>query len=97
VSHVPEVFHTRLTEPAETTLFEAVTRFSEAAHEATRKRDYRRAFAEMGKLQPVVAKFFDDVLVMADEPLLREARLSLVGRLRDHILEIADISEIVTE
>jgi glycyl-tRNA synthetase beta chain len=97
VPHVDEVFHSLLTDPAEVALFEAVNRFSQAANDAAQKRDYRRAFAEMGKLQPVVSKFFDDVLVMADEPSLRKARLSLVGRLRDHILEIADISEIVTE
>ncbi len=97
IAPVVEVFHSRLTDPAEVALHDAVNRFSGAADDATRKRDYRRAFAEMGKLQPVVSKFFDDVLVMADEPLLREARLSLVGRLRDHILGIADISEIVTE
>ena len=32
-----------------------------------------------------------------NEAELREARLSLVGRLRDRILDIADISEIVTD
>jgi glycyl-tRNA synthetase beta chain len=44
-----------------------------------------------------VAKFFDDVLVMADDETLRTARLALVATLRDLILDIADISEIVTE
>jgi glycyl-tRNA synthetase beta chain len=44
-----------------------------------------------------VAKFFDDVLVMAEDERLRTARLGLVATLRDLILEIADISEIVTE
>jgi glycyl-tRNA synthetase beta chain len=43
----------------------------------------------------VVTTFFDDVLVMADDARLREARLGLVGRLRDIILSMADISEIV--
>jgi len=36
-------------------------------------------------------------LVMADDEKLRSARLALVARLRDLILDIADISEIVTE
>ena len=42
-------------------------------------------------------KFFDDVLVMTDDETLRAARLALVATLRDLILDIADISEIVTE
>ena len=34
-------------------------------------------------LQPAVAKFFDDVLVMAEDEQLRAARLALVATLRD--------------
>jgi glycyl-tRNA synthetase beta chain len=97
VPPVAEVFDKRLTEPAEIALFEALAARAGGISDAAARRDYRRAFAEMGALQPVVAKFFDDVLVMADDPPLREARLSLVGRLRDLILDIADISEIVPE
>jgi glycyl-tRNA synthetase beta chain len=48
-------------------------------------------------LQPPVAKFFDDVLVMAEDERVRAARLGLVAALRGLILDIADISEIVTE
>ena len=64
---------------------------------AAARRDYKDAFANIAQLQPVVAKFFDDVLVMADDERLRAARLGLVATLRDLILDIADISEIVTE
>ncbi len=53
------------------------------------------AFATIAALQPAVAKFFDDVLVMAEDERLRAARLGLVATLRDLILGIADISEIV--
>ena len=59
--------------------------------------DYREAFTAIAALQPVVAKFFDDVLVMAEDERLRAARLGLVATLRDLILSIADISEIVTD
>jgi glycyl-tRNA synthetase beta chain len=97
VPPVAAVIETRLTEPAELALVKALPGLEAALSEAAGRRDYRRAFTEIGALQPLVAKFFDDVLVMAEDPQLREARLSLVGRLRDRILEIADISEIVTE
>jgi len=59
--------------------------------------DYREAFASVASLQPAVAKFFDDVLVMADDERLRAARLGLVASLRGLILDIADISEMVTD
>ena len=52
--------------------------------------------ALVAALQPTVAKFFDDVLVMAEDERLRAARVGLVATMRDLILEIADISEIVT-
>ena len=94
---VTEVRREHLKEPAEIALADAVVRLEGAVSDAAIKRDYRRAFTEIGSLQSVVAKFFDDVLVMAEDAQLRDARLSLVGRLRDRILDIADISEIVTD
>jgi glycyl-tRNA synthetase beta chain len=48
-------------------------------------------------LQPAVTRFFDDVLVMTQDESLRTARLALVTNLRDLILHLADISEIVPE
>ena len=56
-----------------------------------------RAFAEAAKLGPTVAKFFDDVLVMAEDPTLRAARLRLMKRVETLILQLADVSEIVPE
>ena len=47
----------------------------------------------MASLGPVVARFFDDVMVMAEDEALRTARLQLVANLRDVILGIADLSE----
>ena len=58
---------------------------------------YRAAFAEAAKLGPTVDRFFDDVLVMADDPALRAARLWLVKRVERVILQLADVSEIVRE
>jgi glycyl-tRNA synthetase beta chain len=58
---------------------------------------YREAFAEASRFGPTVAKFFDDVLVMAEDTRLREARLALMKRLEGLILQLADISEIVPE
>ena len=86
-----------LKEPAELALLSEVEARAPGIQRAAQRAEYREAFAAIAALQPVVAKFFDDVLVMADDEKVRTARLALVARLRDLILDIADISEIVTE
>jgi glycyl-tRNA synthetase beta chain len=86
-----------LKEPAELALLSEVEARGPGIQRAAERAEYREAFAAIAAFQPVVAKFFDDVLVMADDETLRTARLALVARLRDLILDIADISEIVTE
>jgi glycyl-tRNA synthetase beta chain len=87
----------RLVEPSEKALWSQVDSRAPGIRQAAARGDYREAFAGIAALQPAVAQFFDDVLVMADDKALRDARLGLVAALRDLILGIADISEIVTE
>ena len=86
-----------LTEPAERALAAELETRAPAIGAAAARGDYREAFAAIAQLQPAVATFFDDVLVMAEDERLRTARLALVATLRDLILGIADISEIATE
>ena len=87
-----------LTEPAERALMlEIDQRRSVIESAATTGHGYRGAFAEASRFGPTVAKFFDDVLVMADDPKLRDARLALMKRLESLILQLADISEMVPE
>ena len=87
----------KLIDPAEQTLWSQIDAAAPEIRAAAASGDYRAAFAGIAGLQPAVAKFFDDVLVMTDDQPLRDARLALVATLRDLILGIADISEIVTE
>src|SRR5687768_13969955 len=84
-------------EPAERALIAELDTRAPAIRAAAARGDYREAFAGIAQLQPAVAKFFDDVLVMAEDEQVRGARLGLVETLRDLILDIADISEIATE
>jgi glycyl-tRNA synthetase beta chain len=58
---------------------------------------YREAFAAASRVKPAVDRFFDNVLVMAPEPEVRQARLWLLRRLEALILRLADISAIVPE
>ena len=87
----------RLVEPAERTLWSQVDASAPGIRGAAARGDYREAFAGIAALQPPVAKFFDDVMVMTDDQTLRQARLALVAALRDLILGIADLSEIATD
>ena len=87
----------RLTEPAEAALLAELDRRAPMIRDAAGRRDYREALSNIAQLQPAVARFFDDVLVMAEDEQVRAARLGLVATLRDLIVGIADISEIVTE
>jgi glycyl-tRNA synthetase beta chain len=86
-----------LTEPAEQALLAELASRAPMIRAAADGGEYRDAFLAIAGLQPTVAKFFDDVLVMAEDERLRTARVGLVARLRDLILSIADISEIVNE
>ena len=86
-----------LTEPSERALVSALETSANDIRAAASRGDYRDAFTGIAALQPPVSKFFDDVLVMADDERLRAARLGLVASLRGLILDIADISEIVTD
>ena len=88
----------QLTEPAERALQAEIEKRAPIINAAVARGDgYRDAFAEAARFKPAVDKFFDDVLVMAPDPRVREARLHLLKRLEMLILKLADISEIVAE
>lgn len=59
--------------------------------------NYLAAFKRIAGLQPFVAKYFDDVMVMAEDAAVRETRLQVMAGLRDLVVHVADISEIVAE
>jgi len=67
-----------LTEPAEIRLHEAVSQVHLPADP-----DLRDLVASAGDLPDAVDAFFADVLVMADDPVVRARRLGLVARVAD--------------
>jgi glycyl-tRNA synthetase beta chain len=86
-----------LVEPAELALLEAIDARRPAIDAAAQRADYARAFTEIAALRPLVDRFFTEVFVMADDVRVRTARLTLMAHLRDLILALADISEIVPQ
>jgi len=81
----------------EQALITQAARSAKLVEQAQKELRYDDALMRLAELQPHVAKFFDEVMVMAEEPKIRRARLQLMAKLRDLVLQIADISEIVTE
>ena len=53
---------------------------------------YEEALQSLAKLRAPVDQFFDEVMVMADDPKVRANRLALLNRLRNLFLRVADIS-----
>ena len=60
-------------------------------------RKYEQALERIAALRPAVDRFFDKVLVMAEDPAVRANRLALLRNLLREFSTIADFSEIVTE
>ncbi|MBI5756693.1 MAG: glycine--tRNA ligase subunit beta [Nitrospirae bacterium] len=59
--------------------------------------DYEKAFACIAELKPHVDLFFDKVLVMDKDMVLRNNRLSLLNNLKELFLNFADFTQIVVE
>jgi len=85
----------RLTGPAEQALLAEFGRRSASIRDAAAARQYGQAFRIASGFRPSVDRFFTDVFVMVEDAEVRTQRLSLLRRLHELLLELADISEIV--
>jgi glycyl-tRNA synthetase beta chain len=87
-----------LKEPAEYALLDELQQRWPKIEQALEREHFLDAMNQLVHLQAPVDRFFVDVLVMADDPTLREARLALLATLRDTVLQTGgDISEIAPE
>tara|TARA_B100001971_G_C18241444_1_gene571219 strand:- start:132 stop:2192 length:2061 start_codon:yes stop_codon:yes gene_type:complete len=86
-------------EPPDPSLFREVSEKSLADQvESTQKvfsegsLNYEEKFLQLAQLQPHVDKYFNDVMVMADDESLKNNRLAALAELRLIFLEVADFS-----
>ena len=86
-----------LEEEAERALWNDYETTKENVEAALAKRDFRAAAAALIALKEPVDRFFDDVLVMAEDPAVRVNRLALLRDLRALFNTIGDISRIQVE
>ncbi|PLW70875.1 glycine--tRNA ligase subunit beta [Pseudohalioglobus lutimaris] len=90
-----EVNTNLLQEAAEKDLAEKLEQLSGIAQGHLEKSEYREALASLAGLREPVDRFFDDVMVNAEDTALRNNRLNLLKQLRDQFLNVADISLLV--
>jgi glycyl-tRNA synthetase beta chain len=86
-----------LRDDAERRLHAELERVEAEAQALRERRNYPAVLRNVATLEPAVARFFDDVLVMAEEPALRANRLGLMRRVASLFADLADFRKIQAE
>jgi glycyl-tRNA synthetase beta chain len=94
---LPAVRLELLKDPAERALETESARVAARSGELRRAGRYREALEVIAELRPAVDRFFDDVLVMAEDENVRRNRLTLLAEMLKEFSAIADFSEIATD
>ena len=81
-----------LTEDAERDLYATLVRVRTAITPLVGKNLYDDALEAMLEMKEPVDRFFDDVMVMTENPEIRQNRLNLLTALGDLVLQVGDIS-----
>jgi len=76
----------------EAALFNTMERLGPVIVEHFRNQSYTDALLELAKFKSPVDDFFDKVMVMTDDPALRNSRLALLRTLEGFMNQVADIS-----
>jgi glycyl-tRNA synthetase beta chain len=84
-----------LFEEEEKSLFDAIETIGPEVEAHVAERRYLDALRTLSSLRKPVDRFFEEVLVMAEDAALRANRLALLKRLRDLFSQVADLSQIV--
>ena len=82
--------------PAQASLHSAAIEIAEKFKILAEKHEYVAALELIATLRRPIDGFFEQVMVMVDDPYTRWVRLSLLHNLVDTFSKIADFSEIVT-
>jgi glycyl-tRNA synthetase beta chain len=83
-----------LTEAAERALHAATSRLLPQVRSLVDNEDYTEALRLLAGVRAEVDTFFDQVMVMTDEPLVRNNRLALLAQLERLMNQVADISKL---
>jgi len=89
---IGEINLTACVEPAEKALAEAVLALRTEVQPLIAKGDYTAVLDKLANLRAPVDSFFDNVMVNAEDPVLRQNRLAILNTLQGLFLQVADIS-----
>lgn len=89
---IGEINLTACVEPAEKALAEAVLASRTEVQPLIAKGDYTAVLDKLANLRAPVDNFFDNVMVNAEDPALRQNRLAILNTLQGLFLQVADIS-----
>lgn len=83
-----------LQEEAEKALFHQMVEVAPRVRSHLANEDYTQALCVLAGLRAAVDRFFEDVMVMAEEPLTRANRLALLAQLAGLMNQVADLSRL---
>lgn len=89
---IGEINLTACVEPAEKALAEAVLALRTEVQPLIAQGDYTTVLDKLANLRAPVDNFFDNVMVNAEDPVLRQNRLAILNTLQGLFLQVADIS-----
>ena len=89
---IGEINLTASVEPAEKALAEAVLALRTEVQPLIAQGDYTAVLDKLANLRAPVDSFFDNVMVNAEDPALRQNRLAILNTLQGLFLQVADIS-----
>jgi glycyl-tRNA synthetase beta chain len=81
-------------EPAEKNLYQAFIDAKEKVDRHLNKRDYQSVLLEMIRMKGPIDEFFDGVMVMVEDEMIRNNRLALLEEIGKLFLRIADFSKL---
>lgn len=94
VTETTDIDENLLEQGAERALYDALVSAEVTVRPLLEERDYTRALQKLAALREPVDRFFDDVMVMADDAAVRSNRLALLAGLRALFLDVADLSRL---
>jgi glycyl-tRNA synthetase beta chain len=86
-----------LQEPAEKRLNELAVVVAEQIDDMVAERQYRAALESFAGLAPELETFFNEVMVMVEDPRVRANRMALLRRIGGVAMKIADVTRIVVD
>ncbi|HEX7708600.1 MAG TPA: glycine--tRNA ligase subunit beta [Thermoanaerobaculia bacterium] len=87
----------RLENESERRLADIASAATSQIDEMIAERQYRKALESFAGMGPELETFFNDVMVMVDDPAVRENRMALLRKVGGAVMRIGDVTRIVVD